>query len=70
MRHSIYMRKIYGESIVDLHNDFSIYMHLLTIYVQGFAQRKDILPSRFDGLHEAIMDDHSLRGDGEEISHG
>ena len=38
--------------------------------MQGFAQRKDILPSRFGGLHKAIMDDHSLGGYGEEISHG
>ena len=33
MSHSIYMRKTYGGRIVDLHDDFSIYMHLLTIYV-------------------------------------
>ena len=70
MSHSIYMSKTYGKSIVDLHSDLSICMHLLTIYMQGFAQRKDIIPSRFDGLHEAIMDDHSLRGYGEEIFHG
>ena len=67
MSHSIDMRKKYGESIVDLHDDLSIYMNLLTIYEQGFAQRRIILPSRFDGLHEAIMDDHSLSEYGEEI---
>ena len=70
MSHSIYMRKTYGRSIVDLHSDLSIYMHLLTIYVQGFYQRRIILPSRFDGLHKAIMDDHSLSGYVENISHG
>ena len=70
MSHSIYMSKTYGKSIVDLHSNLSISMHLLTIYVQGFAQRRNILPSRFDGLHKAIMADHSLRGEGEEISHG
>ena len=70
MIHSIYMSKTYGKSIVGLHSDFSVYMHLLTIYVQGFAQRGDILPSRFDGLHKAIMDDHSLSEYGEDISCG
>ena len=70
MSHSIYMRKTYGKSIVDLHRNFSICMYLLTIYVQGFAQRRIVLPSRFYGLHKAIMDDHSLRGNGEEIYYG
>ena len=70
MSHSIYMRKTYGKSIFVLHIDLSLYMHLLTRHMQGFSQRKDILPSRFYGLHEAIVDVHSLRGDGEEIFHG
>ena len=70
MSHSIYMSKTYGKSIVDLHSNLSICMHLLTIYVKGFAQRRIIIPSRFDGLHKAIMDDHSLRGCGEDIYHG
>ena len=70
MSHSTYMRKKYGKSISGLHDDFSIYMHLLTIYVQGFSQRMIIIPSRFDGLHKAIMDDHSLSEYGEEISYG
>ena len=62
MSHSIYMRKTYGESIDEFHSELSICMHLLTIHVQGFAQRRNIIPSRFDGLHKAIIDDHSLRG--------
>ena len=70
MSHSIYMSKTYGKSIDDLHSDFSVYMHLLTIYVQGFSQRRNTLPSIFYGLHKAIMDDQSLRGYGEEISCG
>ena len=70
MSHSIYMIKTYGKSIIDLHSDLSIYMHLLTIYVQGFSQRRDILPSRFDGIHKAIMNDHSLIEYGEDISYG
>ena len=70
MSQSIYMRKTYGKSIVDSHGNLSICMHLLTIYVQGFAKRRNLLPSRFCGLHKAIMDDHSLIRYREKISHG
>ena len=69
MGHSIYMIKTYGKSIFYFHSNLSICMHLLTIYVQGFAQRRNVLPSRFCGLHKVIMDDHSLRGYGDDISY-
>ena len=73
MSHSICMSKTYGKGIVFLHDDlYNVYMHPLTIHVQDFAQRRNIIPSRLHGLLEAMsgFDGHSLGGLGEEIYYG
>ena len=73
MSHLTSLNQVHGKDFIFVHHDsFSMYLHFLTIHVQGIAPRGGTLSSRLHDLLEAISsidDGHFVVDLGEMISY-